>query len=154
MAEGFGTRVRLPSPPPPYLLKINRLEPARAAEGVAKVWPARVAAQRASGSLAIDGPRFPQGSSEFLTVHNPKATRSELGALGACQALCHTIRPGKRQIIQRAAIAAGLGMDEQHLRAMMQEHHTASYGWARVCAARLGVEADTPHRLVHRRLTQ
>jgi len=43
-------------------------------------------------------------------------------------------------------------MDEQHLRAMMQEHHTASYGWARVCAARLGVEAEDVLQTVYVKL--
>jgi RNA polymerase sigma-70 factor (ECF subfamily) len=33
-------------------------------------------------------------------------------------------------------------MDEQELRAMLQEHHLASYGWAGVCGARWGVEAE------------
>ncbi len=33
-------------------------------------------------------------------------------------------------------------MDERQLRAMMQEHHVASWGWARACGARLGVEAE------------
>jgi RNA polymerase sigma-70 factor (ECF subfamily) len=47
---------------------------------------------------------------------------------------------------------AGMGMDEQHLRAMMQEHHAASYGWARVCAARLGVEAEDVLQTVYVKL--
>jgi len=33
-------------------------------------------------------------------------------------------------------------MEERDLMAMMQEHHQASWGWARACGARWGVEAE------------
>lgn len=33
-------------------------------------------------------------------------------------------------------------IEERQLRALLQEHHEASFGWARLCGARWGVEAE------------
>src|SRR5439155_14318156 len=49
---------------------------------------------------------------------------------------CHIVGPVKRLMDERISQAQSEGMDEAELRVQLEQHHTASHGWALSCCSR------------------